>query len=306
MNNDDIFSKVNSVTGEGADEIAPDCYTDGPEKYSIKNLNLSLLSLSGAKIFNLVFGVGCPCKRTLFSGAPYIRCGSCHNVYHIECFFAYVKNLDGDKIFCLFCQQEVGCNTDMLLVPPRRQLPVWNDYIFDGVLVLDFLKCGNWSKIERMNIRENYVKFFEKRYGETWAFVSPYKHTESAKKAIIPPNTVALTKSTTIDTSVPEGGISKAGETSLTELKDPESFNILSSNEDEISRKINNSNDEESREKGDSSLLKSASPECSWSLSSKGCILPGAWSQKMFVAVGVANMFFITCAKQNGNFSNIV
>jgi len=26
----------------------------------------------------------------------------------------------------------------------------------------------------------------------------------------------------------------------------------------------------------------------------------------MFVAVGVAKMFFITCAKQNGKFSNIV
>lgn len=48
LNNDDIFSMVNSVTGEGADEIAPDCYIDGPEKYSIKNL--SLLSLSGKKL----------------------------------------------------------------------------------------------------------------------------------------------------------------------------------------------------------------------------------------------------------------
>jgi hypothetical protein len=37
LNNDDIFSKVNSVTDEGADEIAPDCYIDGPEKNSIKN-----------------------------------------------------------------------------------------------------------------------------------------------------------------------------------------------------------------------------------------------------------------------------
>ena len=31
LNNDDIFSKVYSVTGEGADELAPDRYTDGPE-----------------------------------------------------------------------------------------------------------------------------------------------------------------------------------------------------------------------------------------------------------------------------------
>ena len=36
LNNDDIFSKVNSVTGEGADEISPDHYIEGPEKYSIK------------------------------------------------------------------------------------------------------------------------------------------------------------------------------------------------------------------------------------------------------------------------------
>jgi hypothetical protein len=181
----------------------------------------------------------------------------------------------------------------------------WNDYIFDGVLLLDFLKCGNWSNIERMNIQENYVNFFEKAYGETWAFVSPYKHNKNAKKAILPPNTVALTNSTTIDTSVPEGGISKAGETSFTELKAPESFNILLSNEDEISRTITNANDEESHEKGDSSLLRSASPKCSWSLSTSDAFCP-VWSQKMFVAVEFANIFSITCAKQNGIFFNIV
>jgi hypothetical protein len=72
LNNDDIFSKVNSVTGESADEIALDCFIEGPEKHSIKNLNLSLLSLLGNTIFDLLYGVGCPCKRTLYSGAPYI------------------------------------------------------------------------------------------------------------------------------------------------------------------------------------------------------------------------------------------
>jgi hypothetical protein len=73
LNNDDIFSKVKAVTGEGADEIALDCYIEGPEKYSIKNLNLSLLSPLGNKIFDLVYGVGCPRKRTIYSGAPYIQ-----------------------------------------------------------------------------------------------------------------------------------------------------------------------------------------------------------------------------------------
>jgi hypothetical protein len=122
--NDDIFSKVNSVTGDGADEITPENYIDGPEKYSIKILNLSLLSLLDEKIFDLVCAVGCPCIRTLYSGTPYICCGSCHMVYHIACLFAYVKHLHGDKIICHGFQQEVGCDTDMLLVPPRCQLPV--------------------------------------------------------------------------------------------------------------------------------------------------------------------------------------
>ena len=119
------------------------------------------------------------------------------------------------------------------------------------------------------------ITLFEKRYGETRAFVSPYKHNKNDKKAINPPNTIALTNVTTIDTSVPEGGISNAAEMTLTESKAPESFNILSSNGDEISRMITTAQDEESHEKDDSSLLRSASPECSWSLSSKGCILPG-------------------------------
>jgi hypothetical protein len=49
LNNDDIFSKVNSVTGEGANEITPENYINGPEKYSIKKLSPSLLSLSEEK-----------------------------------------------------------------------------------------------------------------------------------------------------------------------------------------------------------------------------------------------------------------
>jgi len=78
-------------------------------------------------------------------------------------------------------------------------------------------------------------EFFERRFGKIWVFVSPYKYNKNAKKAIIPPNAVALTNSTTIDTSIPEGGISNAGEMPFMESKAPKSFNILSSNEDEIS-----------------------------------------------------------------------
>ena len=35
---------LNSVTGKGADEIAPDCYIEGPEKYSIKIEFVSVVS----------------------------------------------------------------------------------------------------------------------------------------------------------------------------------------------------------------------------------------------------------------------
>ena len=147
--------------------------------------------------------------------------------------------------------------------------------------------------------------FFEKRYGETWAFVSPYKHNKNAKNAIISPITAALTNATTIDTSVPEGGISNAGEMSLTESKAPESFNILSSNGDDISRMISTAKDEESHEKGDSSLLRSASPECSWSLSSKGCILPGVEPKDICGSWGCQNVFHHLCQTEWEFFSGL-
>ena len=71
--------------------------------------------------------------------------------------------------------------------------------------MLVFLKGGDWSKIERMNIWEKCVTFFEKRYDETWVFVSSYKHIKNAKYTVIPPNTVVLRNSTTIEASIPEG-----------------------------------------------------------------------------------------------------
>ena len=111
----------------------------------------------------------------------------------------------------------------------------------------------------------------------------------------MPPNTVALTKSTTTDNPVPEGGISNAGETSFTESKASESFNILSSNEDEIFRMITTAKEKESNEKGDSSLLRSASPKCSWSLSSKGCVLPGMEPKDVCGSWGCQNVFYHLC-----------
>ena len=53
----------------------------------------------------------------------------------------------------------------------------------------------------------------------TWIFVSPYKQIENAKEAIITPNSVALTKSTNINTYDVEWVISNAGEISCTESK---------------------------------------------------------------------------------------
>ena len=40
-------------------------------------------------------------------------------------------------IHCPVCHEEVGCDTDMLLVPPKRQVPRHDLYINDCVLLLD-------------------------------------------------------------------------------------------------------------------------------------------------------------------------
>jgi hypothetical protein len=180
----EIYNKVCSVSGEVSDDFASENYEEGPEKYSMKNLNLSLLSLPVNVISDVVFECGCPCERPQYSGAPRIQCGFCYMVYHIECFFAYVRHVGGEKITCHRCKKEAGCDTDMLLIPPRRMIPLWSDYRNDGVLVLDFLRCGTQSTIERMNLRKKCVNYFERRYGPTWAFVSPYTDSsdESTKE----------------------------------------------------------------------------------------------------------------------------
>ena len=67
-------------------------YSHGLEKYTVKNLNLSLLSLSVNDLSDLILAGRCPCERKLYSGPPDIQCGCCYTVYHVECFFAFVKH----------------------------------------------------------------------------------------------------------------------------------------------------------------------------------------------------------------------
>ena len=168
---DEMSNKVYSVSCE----VDPLSYEKGPDKYSARNLNLSLLSLPVESISNLLLSSGCPCERTQYSGAPYIQCSSCYKVYHVECFFAYVKHLNGEKIKCQGCNKEVGRDVDVLLLPPRRQIPEdHREFINDGVLVLDFLKCGDMSKEKRKDIRKSRVNSLAQKYGKSWAFVSPY------------------------------------------------------------------------------------------------------------------------------------
>jgi hypothetical protein len=63
----------------------------------------------------------------------------------------------------------------VLLLPPRRQIPKdHREFINDGVLVLDFLKCGDMSKEKRKDIRKSWVNSLAQKYGKSWAFVSPY------------------------------------------------------------------------------------------------------------------------------------
>ena len=54
---DGISNKVNSVSCE----VHQHSYKKGPEKYSARNLNLSLLSLPVESISNLLLRLGCPC-----------------------------------------------------------------------------------------------------------------------------------------------------------------------------------------------------------------------------------------------------
>ena len=115
--------------------------------------------------------------------------------------------------------------------------------------------------LELVKNRENeysgeICEVFWKEVWQDLGYCIPLQHNENAKKSVIPLNTVALTNSTTIDTTIPERGISNAGETCLMELKGPES-------EDEISRLMTTAKDEEPHEKSDSSLLRSASYKCS-------------------------------------------
>ena len=69
----------------------------------------------------------------------------------------------------------MGHDVDMLLLPPMHQVSKDSkDYINDGILVLDFLKCGDMSKEKRKDIRELRVNSFAETYGKCWEFVSPY------------------------------------------------------------------------------------------------------------------------------------
>ena len=108
-------------------------------------------------------------------------------------FLCFCQASEEELIHCPICHKEVGCDADMLLVPPKYQVPRHDLYINDGVLLLDFLKCGNWSKEESTKICERCVNFFAKTYGETWAYVSPYKRSDKDKEAIMTTkNTFAL------------------------------------------------------------------------------------------------------------------
>ena len=57
----------------------------------------------------------------------------------------------------------------MLLLSPSHQLHKrWHDYINDCVLLLEFLKYGDMSQIERMNICEKGVITLEKDMAKCW------------------------------------------------------------------------------------------------------------------------------------------
>lgn len=279
---DKSFLEVHSVVGEMEGGIGTETYQKGPEKYSMKHLNLSLLSLSANDLCNIILANGCPCSRPMYSGAPYVQCGSCYAVFHIECFFGYVKHLDGDKMNCYNCSKEVGCNADMLLVPARRQLPhSSNDYKNDGVLVLDFMKCGSWSKEVRGKIRETWVNFFASHYGKSWSFVSPYEEAERAEQANSKVTGYSSTPKKTMTANA-----------TLTEKNG--SADLNGSNSLVYTDKVTESN-EGSKEESISCPSKSNSVKCSWSISSKGCVFHGLEPKDVCGIEGCNNVFHHAC-----------
>ena len=54
--NDENYNRVYLVDGEMAGKVGMGYYSHGPEKYSMKNLNLSLLFLPVNDLFDLMFG----------------------------------------------------------------------------------------------------------------------------------------------------------------------------------------------------------------------------------------------------------
>ena len=99
LNNGD-YNRVHSVSGKMAGELGTENSNRGPKKYLMRNFNLSLLSFPVNDLSDLILASGCPCERTLYSSAPYVQHGCCFAVYHIECFFTFIKHLEGEMIKC--------------------------------------------------------------------------------------------------------------------------------------------------------------------------------------------------------------
>ena len=92
--------------------------------------------------------------------------------------------------------------------------------------------------------------------------MSPSEENKNAKEAIITPNSIALTNTTAINTSIPEGGISNPGKISQAESKAAESSSNLPSPENEVTRVRATANDEESNEESHKKVMQQSSTNC--------------------------------------------
>ncbi len=59
----EIYNQACSISGEVSDDFASENYEEGPEKYSMTNLNLSMSSFPVNVISDMVFECGCLCGR---------------------------------------------------------------------------------------------------------------------------------------------------------------------------------------------------------------------------------------------------
>lgn len=74
-----------------------------------------MLSLPLNIISDLILVGECPCERQQYGRPHYIQYGACLHQMHV-CVSQACKE---KEITCHYCKKDVGCDRDMILIPPN-------------------------------------------------------------------------------------------------------------------------------------------------------------------------------------------